>query len=180
MSGKCQLELSGLCRAAPGSRSDRRHQTSLLLWESQSRYDTQAPESARLSLRGAFGSARRGKSELRQAACSLTARRGDATDSATEKIPPPLFGAAVRVKWCGKSAPLRRRRRGHGKPHAEQDQIGERIAGRLSRLRVLRDPGPFPGRLLEAGGNAGPRGMTDSRGFGPGDTELGLRSSPAF
>src|SRR5687768_17640826 len=43
--------------------------------------------------------------------------------------------AAVRVKWCGKSAPLRRRRRRHGKPHAEQDQIGKRYAGCPSRLR---------------------------------------------
>jgi hypothetical protein len=29
-----------------------------------------------------------------------------------------------RVKGCGKSAPLLRRRRGHGKPHAEQGRIG--------------------------------------------------------
>jgi muramoyltetrapeptide carboxypeptidase len=46
--------------------------------------------------------------------------------------------------------------------------------GRPGRL------GPLPGRLLEAGGNAGPRGMTASRRFGAGDTELGLRTSPAL
>ena len=32
--------------------------------------------------------------------------------------------AAVRVKRCGKSAPRRRQRRWHGKPHREQDRIG--------------------------------------------------------
>ena len=31
---------------------------------------------------------------------------------------------AVRVKGCGKSAPRRRQRRRHGKPHREQDRIG--------------------------------------------------------
>ena len=77
--------------------------------------------------------ARGGKSELQRAACSLTARRGDATESATENRPPGSFGGPVRVKRCGKSAPLRRRRRRHGKPHAEQDQIGRRYAGCPSR-----------------------------------------------
>ena len=38
--------------------------------------------------------------------------------------------AAARLKWCGKSAPRLRRRRRHGKPHREQDQIG--TAGDLS------------------------------------------------
>ncbi len=53
---------------------------------------------------------RRGKSELRRAVCSLTARSrsgdGAATESATEKIPPmarPSGRAQVRVKWCGPS-----------------------------------------------------------------------------
>ncbi len=46
----------------------------------------------------------------------------------------------VRVKGCGKSAPLHRRRWGHGKPHAEQDQIGGRNpAGRPSRSRFGAD-----------------------------------------
>ena len=52
----------------------------------------------------------RGKSELRRAVCSLTARSrsgdGAATESATEKIPPmarPSGRAQVRVKWCGPS-----------------------------------------------------------------------------
>ena len=39
---------------------------------------------------------------------------------------------------------------------------------------------PSPGRLLEAGGNAGPRGMTATRpGDRRGGTEFGLRGSPA-
>jgi len=32
---------------------------------------------------------------------------------------------AVRVKWCGKSAPRAEQSVRRGKPHAEQDQIGE-------------------------------------------------------
>ncbi len=49
-------------------------------------------------------------------------------ESATESKPPgkvPHCGTSrVRVKGCGKSAPLPRRRGGHGKPHREQDRIG--------------------------------------------------------
>ena len=45
------------------------------------------------------------------------------TESATENIPPRFVG--VRVKRCGKSAPPGQRCTGHGKPHTEQDQIGE-------------------------------------------------------
>ena len=59
----------------------------------------------------------------------LTAAGGDPRESATESKPPRLAG--VRVKGCGKSAPLRRRRRRQGKPHREQDQIG--VAGRARK-----------------------------------------------
>jgi hypothetical protein len=53
---------------------------------------------------------RRGKSELSRAAGWLTARRGDATESATENRPPIASASQgaeeeVRVKRCGKSAP---------------------------------------------------------------------------
>src|SRR5215472_1645479 len=75
--------------------------------------------------------------------------RGDAKESATEKRPPsgPSGDRTVRVKRCGKSAPPRRQRRGHGKPHAEQGQIGKRRA-------------PVPSRLERAvsGSAAGARG----------------------
>ncbi len=40
--------------------------------------------------------------------------------------------ALVRVKRRGKSSPLFRRRKRQGKPHPEQDQIGERL--RAARL----------------------------------------------
>jgi hypothetical protein len=40
----------------------------------------------------------------------------------------------VRVKGCGKSAPLLRRRRRHGKPHAEHGQIGVQDMGSPSRI----------------------------------------------
>src|SRR5262245_58662977 len=59
---------------------------------------------------------RGGKSELRRAACWVTPRPGDGTESATESRPPAaLLGRATafqgltarsaRVKRCGKSAP---------------------------------------------------------------------------
>ena len=50
----------------------------------------------------------RGKSEHRRAGCSITWSRGDVKESAAESRPP--FGVAtflgVRVKRCGKSAPV--------------------------------------------------------------------------
>ena len=48
-----------------------------------------------------------GKSELPRAAGWLTARRGNATESATENKPPITIRKSreVRVKRCGKSAP---------------------------------------------------------------------------
>ncbi len=91
--------------------------------------------------------------------------KADFTESATENIPPVLgaSSASVRVKRCGKSAPRAEQSVWQGKPHAEQDQIGEE-----ERPAPLR----LPGRLLEPGSNAWPRGMTAAlRG-----TETGLQS----
>src|SRR6185369_8215164 len=68
-------------------------------------------------------------------------------------------------KGCGKSAPRLRQRRRHGKPHREQDRIG--AAHGLARSSR-------PGWLLEARGDAGPRGMVaQSR---EGWTEPGLQA----
>src|SRR6188768_2902579 len=76
----------------------------------------------------ATGSAR-GKSGLRRAACRLTAggirSKRILRTSATENIPPCLATDEVRVKWCGKSAPQPEQFGWQGKPHVEQDQIGE-------------------------------------------------------
>ena len=48
------------------------------------------------------------------------------TESATENIPPlGVRVRRVRVKRCGKSAPRTEQSVRQGKPHAEQDQIGE-------------------------------------------------------
>ncbi len=63
------------------------------------------------------------------------------TESATENIPPARLAVWVRVKRCGKSAPRAEQFVRQGKPHAEQDQIGEEgrsapfdfRVGRLSR-----------------------------------------------
>ncbi len=51
--------------------------------------------------------------------------KADFTESATENIPPGGESSRVRVKWCGKSAPRTEQFVWQGKPHAEQDQIGE-------------------------------------------------------
>ena len=48
-----------------------------------------------------------------------------------------LRGLPVRVKGCGKSAPRRRQRRRHGKPHREQDQVGT-AAPAFARRRQAR------------------------------------------
>lgn len=91
----------------------------------------------------------RGKSELRRAVCSLTARAGGGCPIRRavrlrygkchrKHTASFLLRDGVRVKRCGplgrppsraagrgKSAPLRWRHRRQGKPHTEQDQIGE-------------------------------------------------------
>ena len=77
--------------------------------------------------------------------------------------------AKVRVKRCGKSAPLRQQWRRQGKPHTEQDQIGRearaksqaRAAHRPDATRRLEQVPKPPGRsLMSVRGNAAPRGMT--------------------
>jgi hypothetical protein len=90
-----------------------------------------------------------GKSELRRAGWSLTATGGDPKESATENIPPRAY-RGVRVKRRGKSSPLSGRPGRHGKPHPEQDQIGEREEWPARGSRV---------RSLEATGNCCPRLM---------------------
>jgi len=69
--------------------------------------------------------------------------KGVLTESATENIPPERSqDGPVRVKWCGKSAPRTEQSGWQGKPHAEQDQIGEeerpapsQLPGRSLRFR---------------------------------------------
>ncbi len=79
----------------------------------------------------------RGKSGLHRAGCQVTPGGRKPTESATENIPPVL--AQVRVKWCGKSAPRGWQQPWQGKPHPEQDQIGEHWRGpRCSRVGRLR------------------------------------------
>jgi len=73
----------------------------------------------------------------------------------------PDENGGVRVKRCGKSAPLPQQCGGHGKPHTEQDQIGRKSppvltdpAGHVLARRVKP-----PGRSLEPHSNVRPRGM---------------------
>jgi len=92
---------------------------------------------------------------------------GRGSGNGPRKVPQKIYRrdrqAAVRVKWCGKSAPRRKRFRWQGKPHVEQDQIGEE--GRPVPLLL-------PGRSLEPDRNVRPRGMTTARK----GTETGLQS----
>ena len=57
------------------------------------------------------------------------------------------LGAQAKVKWCGKSAPRRRRRRRQGKPHRLQDQAAGRRKPHLARVRAVTAARPA-GRLL--------------------------------
>jgi hypothetical protein len=66
--------------------------------------------------------------------CRITSGEGSSPrkrGSTSGKVPQradrrfsPQGSEAVRVKGCGKSAPRRRQRRRHGKPHREQNRIG--------------------------------------------------------
>src|SRR3954471_5308693 len=124
--------------------------------------------------------------------CRITSGEGEPAsvgtnlrESATESRPPlPLRkeAGAVRVKGCGKSAPRRRQRRRHGKPHREQDQVGATAPafarGSGGGGSLTRGPGGArggagsragrPGRSREARGDTGPRGMAISRLSGRG------------
>lgn len=76
----------------------------------------------------------RGKSGLHRAGRWVTPRRGNPTESATEKIPPAL--GLVRVKWWGKSPPRDGRPDRHGKPRPEQCQVGEGGVARADRRKA--------------------------------------------
>ena len=103
--------------------------------------------------------------------CRVTPGGGDPRESATESKPPAGSASArlrVRVKGCGKSAPRRRQRRRHGKPHREQDQVGTTAqAPRGGRAQAGFRAGR-PGRSREARGDTGPRGMAILRPSGRG------------
>ena len=103
-----------------------------------------------------------GSTEVR---CRVTPGGGDPRDSATESIPPSPARATAwvaRVKRCGKSAPHRRQRRRHGKPHREQDQVGAAGAAGRSNPAPAVSGGPSrrrSGRSHETSGDGRPRGM---------------------
>ena len=102
--------------------------------------------------------------------CRVTPGGGDPRESATESsLPAGASGRACgsRVKGCGKSAPRRRQRRRHGKPHREQDQVGTTapaaagrpVSGPVVRVGRARRPAtgvpeewPSPGRPLRRRG----------------------------
>ena len=66
--------------------------------------------------------------------------------------------AAVRVKWCGKSAPAARRLAGSVNPaRSKTKQRG--ATGRKAGRTVRSGPSLLSGRLLEAAGNRRPREM---------------------
>jgi len=105
-----------------------------------------------------------------RARCSITSRRSNPTESATEKRPPKAHGSHswARQGWNGAVRAHRSvwRHTWHGKPHRQQDQTAE-SAG----------PGALPsaGRSLEVRSNPNPREMIASPEPGLGETEFGLR-----
>ena len=102
----------------------------------------------------------RGKSELQRTRCRVTKVwpwihtggliQVKSTESATEKVPPWKWVSTftVRVKRWGKGSPPEEQSKGQGKPHREQDQIGNlnssgplvdfltkiRISGRVAKI----------------------------------------------
>ena len=82
------------------------------------------------------------------------------------------------MKGCGKSAPRRRRRRRHGKPHREQDQVGTTAPFAARRWAQAGFRAGRPGRSREARGDAGPRGMAIPRPRAR--TEPGLQAACAL
>src|SRR6476660_108083 len=78
----------------------------------------------------------RGKSELRRAVCRITSGRVALRpfDGKCHREDTATASAEVRVKRCGKSAPPGQQCTGQGKPHTEQDQIGEEFRIAISRM----------------------------------------------
>src|SRR5438445_1436666 len=66
-----------------------------------------------------------------------------------QRIYRPRRKPEVRVKRCGKSAPLAQQCTRHGKPHAEQDQIGKELemAQAVFNASLLEAPNFRVGRL---------------------------------
>ena len=71
----------------------------------------------------------RGKSELHRAMCQVTPGRPGSSpvDGKCHRENTAIGQTVVRVKRCGKSAPAGQQCTAHGKPHTEQDQIGEKL-----------------------------------------------------
>ena len=82
--------------------------------------------------------------------------RPQGSGKCNRKIPPPRASAAVRVKWCGKSAPAAGRLAGSANP--ARSKTKQRGALRPGADRS--DPPLLSGRLLEAASNRRPREMT--------------------
>ncbi len=89
----------------------------------------------------------------------------------------PVRAAPVRVKRCGKSAPRRRRRRRHGKPHRVQGQAAVQV--RLGPPpRFAGAAGPRVGRF-RPDGRKSPPGTTGERRRKAASREMAFAPPPA-
>ena len=93
-----------------------------------------------------------GKSEHHRAGCSVTRSHGDVKESATESRPPTRFSpqetGPVRVKRCGKSAPV---------PRVTGEAWQTPPGARPNRGAFEGDPPKLPGRSQEVPGNRHPQ-----------------------
>lgn len=126
-----------------------------------------------------FASAGRGKSGLHGSTVPGNARRGQPQGQCHRKQtagPRERFRRSARVKGCGKSAPRRRQRRRHGKPHREQDQVG--TAARASGRGGFR-PAVRVGRARRPATDV-PEEWPSLAGDGKDRTRLTGRLAPVF
>ena len=126
------------------------------------------PDGRRLAVDAGFARAARlrgRKVRTPQSSVPDNVRDGD-VKVAGRKVPQRTyrlgFTVGVRVKRCGKSAPLAQQCARHGNPHTEQDQIGKECDGNIACVSARG--AKLPGRSLEPFSNGRPRGMTVSGG----------------
>ncbi len=116
------------------------------------------------------GLAHRGKSGLHGSTVPGNSRRGRPQGKCRRKQTAWVF-IQVRVKGCGKSAPLSWQQDGQGKPHREQNQIGM-----VDGFYVVRSVFGSPSGLVARGGR---RRASQMNGHRSKSSDFGIQN-PAY